>query len=793
MANNGNLNVVGRPNMKVDAMGKVTGEAIYADDVFLPRMLYCKLLRSTHPHAIIKHIDATPALKRPGVFAAITGADLPIKFGILPVSQDEEALCVDKVRYVGDPVAAVAAIDEETADAALEDIAVEYEPLPAIMSIEEALAEETVRIHEYGDRGNIHKLVSLEFGDVAQGFAEADHIREDLFYYEGNTHLPMEQHAAVAHAPRGADGRLTLWSSTQTPHYVHRALAKVLELPPSRVRVIATPVGGGFGGKSDPFGHEIVVSKLAMMAGRPVKITLTREEVFYAHRGRHPVLMWIKTGVKKDGGITAMHFKSFLDGGAYGSYGVASTYYTGALQTVTYPVPHYKFEGLRVFTNKPACGPKRGHGTPQPRFALEVHLDKIAEDLGLDPVDLRLNHLVEPGSLTANHLKITTIGLRECIEKVVAASGFRERRGQLPPGKGLGLACGSYISGAGLPIYWNNMPHSGVQIKIDRGGGVTVFCGSIDIGQGSDSVLATVVAEVLGLSLSDVIVVTADTDLTPVDLGSYSSRVTLMTGNAAIAAARPLREKILTAAAEKLELPADALDIKNSRVTCIDDERRAMSFAEAAQLAEANYGTLGSVGSYTPPKRGGRYKGSGVGPTPAYSYSACVAEVTVDAETGIYTVDKLWLAHDGGTAINPLLVIGQVEGSAYMGLGEVMMEEQVFRRGLHKIPSMLDYKSPTTLDTPPIETILVQTNDPEGPYGAKEAGQGPLLPVMPAVANAIYDAVRVRVDELPIHPEKVLKGLQDKARGGSGRVGPAHIPDVAFPEPIRVAPPITNY
>ena len=787
MPDNGNLNVVGKPQMKVDAMAKVMGQTVFADDLSLPRTLYCKILRSIHPHALIRHIDATPALRRPGIVAAITGRDVPIKFGILPVSRDEEALCIDKVRYVGDPVAAVAALDEETAEAALEDIVVEYDPLPEIMSIDQALAEETVRIHEYAEKGNIHKLVALEFGDVQQGFSEADHIREDIFYYEGNTHLPMEQHAAVAQY--GADGRLTLWSSTQTPHYVHRALAKVLELPPSRIRVIATPVGGGFGGKSDPFAHEIIASKLSMLTGRPVKITLTREEVFYAHRGRHPVLMWVKTGVKRDGSITAMHFKSFLDGGAYGSYGVASTYYTGALQTVSYPIANYKFEGLRVFTNKPACGPKRGHATPQPRFALEVHLDKLAEDLGLDPVDLRLNHLMPANSLTVNHLTITTIGLRECIRKVVEASGFRERRGHLPPGTGLGLACGSYLSGAGLPIYWNNMPHSAVQIKIDRGGGVTVFCGSIDIGQGSNSVLAYVAAEALGLKLGDVIVVTADTDLTPVDLGSYSSRVTLMTGNAALNAARPLREKILAAAAEALELPVEALDIRDSRVYCIDDARRAMTFAEAAQLAEAKYGALGAMGSYTPPQRGGRVKGSGVGPTPAYSYSACVAQVVVDSETGIYSVDKLWLAHDGGRAINPLLVIGQVEGSAYMGLGEAMMEEQVFRRGLHKIPSMLDYKSPTALDTPPIETILVETIDPEGPFGAKEAGQGPLLPVMPAIANAIYHAVGVRVDEVPIHPEKVLKGLQDRARGGSGRLGPARVPEVVFPDPIRVAPP----
>jgi CO/xanthine dehydrogenase Mo-binding subunit len=351
------------------------------------------------------------------------------------------------------------------------------------------------------------------------------------------------------------------------------------------------------------------------------------------------------------------------------------------------------------------------------------------------------------------------------------------------------LACSAYLTGAGLPIYWNKMPHSGVQIKVDRGGGVTVFCGSTDIGQGSDSVLATIVAEELGLSLDRVIVVTADTDLTPVDLGSYSSRVTLMTGNAAISAAEPIRNMILSAAAEQLDVAPQRLVMAENRIFSIDEPSIGIPFEEAAQLAEATYGTLGSVGSYTPPRRGGKFKGSGVGPSPAYSYSACVAEVTCDLETGQYVIDKLWLAHDVGKAINPMLVIGQLEGSVYMGLGEATMEEQVFRRGLHKIPSMLDYKSPTILETPQIETFLVETHDPEGPYGAKEAGQGPLLPVAPAVANAIYTATGVRVDELPISPEKVFKGLSAKARGRQARVGPKSFPVVDFPEPIRVDPP----
>ncbi len=784
------LNVIGKNHLKVDGLNKAKGETIYADDVTLPRMATCKILRSPHPHARIAYIDATPALERPGVLAVLTGKDLPIKYGILPVSQDEEALCVEKVRFVGDPVAAVAALDEETAVAALQDIIVEYEPLPSFMSIEESLAleDDAYQIHEYAEHGNIHKHVSLEFGNIATGFAEADHIREDIFYYEGNTHLALEQHAAVAHY----DGRhLTLHSSTQTPHYVHRALEKTLQLPRGRIRVIATPNGGGFGGKTDPFPHEIVACKLAMMTGRPVKCTLTREEVFYTHRGRHPVLMWVKTGMTKDGTITAMHFRSHLDGGGYGSYGVASTYYTGALQTVTYPIANYKFEAIRVFTNKPPCGPKRGHGTPQPRFAVEVQLDKFAEDLHLNPADLRLNHIHPANTLTINHLTVTTIGLGECINKAVEASDFRSKYRNLPEGKGIGLGCGSYLSGAGLPIYWNKMPHSGVQLKIDRGGGVTVFCGSTDIGQGSDSVLAYVTAEELGVPLDDVTVVAGDTSLAPVDLGSYSSRVTLMSGNATIAAARPLYEKLITAVSEKLEIPVVLLSIKDGIVYSQDVEAL-MSFAEAAELAEIKYGTLGSVGSYTPPRRGGRFKGAGVGPSPNYSYSACVAEVTVDSDTGLYSVDKLWLAHDIGRALNPMLVIGQVEGSAYMGLGEVMMEEQIFREGLHKIPSMLDYKSLSAMEMPEVETFLIETNDPEGPYGAKEAGQGPLLPVMPAVANAIYDAVGVRVDEVPIHPEKILAGLEKKARGVDPRVGPTKIPSVDFSDPLLIERPEQN-
>jgi 4-hydroxybenzoyl-CoA reductase alpha subunit len=789
--------VIGRPLPKIDAWAKVTGETRYADDLVLPRMAYAKLLRSPHAHARIVSIDTGRARALPGVLGVITGHDLPpIKFGILPVSQDEEALCREKVRLVGDAVAAVAAVDEETAERACELIDVVYEPLPALMSIEESLAHPEVRIHDYGDGPNVHKNVALQFGDVEAAFARADLVREDVFFFEGNTHLPMEQHAAVAHW--GPDGKLTLWSSTQTPHYVHRLLAKILDVPAAHIRVIAAPVGGGFGGKLDPFAHEIAACKLSQVSGRPVKIALTREEVFYVHRGRHPVLMWLKTGFTRGGDITGCHLKTWLDGGAYGSYGVASTFYTGVINPVTYKMPVYKFEGARVFTNKPPCGPKRGHGTPQPRFALECQLDKAAEQLGLDPAEMRRRIVAEPFTKTANHLTVTTIGLAECIDRVVNASGWRTkwrgwpRRAAADPRptsarrRGIGIGCSAYMTGAGTAIYWNSMPHSGVILRADRSGGVAVLCGAADIGQGSDSILAYLPAEVLGLDPKDIRVHPADTDLTPVDLGSYSSRVTLMCGMAAIQAAERLRSAIARAVAAKLETTPEALAFRDRKVGVPDDWDKAVPFADAVALGESMHGVLAFAGSYAPPKRAGKYKGGGVGPSPCYSYSASVVELTVDAETGEIELHDVWIAHDIGRALNPLLVEGQVEGSVYMGIGEALMEAQVFRKGVHKTPSMLEYKSPTTLETPEIHTMLVESDDPEGPFGAKEAGQGPLLPVIPAIANAVYDAVGVRIDEVPITPEKILRALDLARQGKAPRVGPDTLPLFTFKEPLAV-------
>ncbi len=758
--------VVGASLPRIDGYAKVTGAAIFADDIALPRMLFGKLLRSPHAHARILSIDYERALRHPGVVAVAVGGDLPARYGILPSAQDETVFAIDKVRYVGEPVAGIVAEDELAAQQAAALIEVRYETLPSVMSIDEALLEvdgSGEKIHpESRKANNVHKEVHLTFGDLDAGFAAAERIFDDEYFFEGNTHAALEEHSAIASF--GADGKLTLWSSTQTPHYLHRVAASVLDLPASRIRIIAPPVGGGFGGKTEPVAHELAAAHFSRKTGRPVKFTLSREEVFYTHRGRHPVRIHLQTGIRSDGSIAACRLQTWLDGGGYGSYGVATTYYTGALLPVTYKMGAYAFDGCRVYTNKPPCGPKRGHGTTQPRYAFESQLDEIANALGLDAGAYRAAIAIDPYSRTINHLRVTSCGMREALSAVAERTDYSEKHGKLAPGRGIGLAASAYLCGAGLPIYWNPMPHSGAIVKVDRGGGVTVFCGTSDCGQGSQNMLAVIVAETLGIDILDVSVCAGDTDLTPVDLGSYSSRVTFMAGNAARSAALDVRERIAAAAGAELGIAPERCAFENGRVFDRKNPDRALSFVDAARATEARFGTLAGVGSYTPPADlHGDFKGSGVGPSPAYSYSACVAEVEVDFETGEVRVERIVLAHDCGRALNPRIVEGQIEGSAYMGMGEALMEESAFRNDLHRIPNLLDYKTPTILDTPRIDAIVIETKELEGPYGAKEAGEGPLNPVIPAIANAVADAIGRRIYATPITPERVLQALDGTA------------------------------
>lgn len=764
--------VVGKSHRKIDGMAKATGEAVYADDIQLPGMLHAKTLRSPHAHARIVSIDASKAEALPGVRAVITGIDMPIQYGVIPWTPDETALAVDKVRFIGDEVAAVAAIDEDTANAALELIEVEYEILHAYMDPRESLARDEPQIHSSRKNNNVSKHVELEFGDVEGARAASDVVVEGHYEFHGSTHTAIEPHCAVAKV--SPEGVLTLWSATQISHYVHRALARVLEWEPQKIRVIQPCIGGAFGGKSDPFSLEFCVAKLSQITGRPVKMLWTREEVFYAHRGRHPMSLDYTTSATKDGKITGVDAKILIDGGSYSSFGLVTTYYSGQLLTGPYDFPSYRYDSTRVFTNKPPCGPKRGHGSVQPRFAFECQLDEVAEKLGLDPIEIRRTNFHGEHTETVNGQRITSSGFMECLDKVEKGSGWKDRRGKLPFGRGLGVAGSMYISGTNYPIYPNEMPQAGIQLKVDRSGLVMVFSGANDIGQGSNSVVRYIVAEELGMDVSDVRVIAADSDLCPVDLGAYSSRVTFMVGNATIDAARKLRKKVVTALAEKWEVPEARVRLIEGRAIDLEDTERSIPTREAFEIAETRFDTLGSTGSYNTPTLGGDYRGGSIGASPAYSFTAHIVEVDVDEETGRITVPKVWCAHDCGRALNPRLVAGQIEGSVYMGIAETLLEDhKVNRFGLHSGPSLLDYRIPTAIDTPEIEAYIVESLDPEGPYGAKEAGEGPLHSAIPALANAVYDAVGIRLRELPFTPGKVLKALREKREQESKAGGAA--------------------
>ncbi len=822
------FSVIGKSIAMVDAAGKTTGAGKYTDDLSLPGMLVGKILHSPYPHARIKHIDTSRAQALDGVVAVITGADAPNPYGILPVGHDETALAVEKVRYVGDHVACVAAISEEIAENAIELIDVEYEPLPAYFDPEDSMKAESDLIHENRPH-NIEKDYHHVFGDLDKGFTEADYIAEGRYIANEVTHAAMEPHSTLANFEldphTGKLGRLTVWSSTQVPYYLQHKLSLVLEMPMSQIRVIKPLVGGGFGGKSEIIPLEIIAAVAARAARAPVKITYTREEVFWAHRGRPRTIIDLKTGVKNDGRMTAVACKVIQDGGAYCSYGVVTILYSGALLGALYDIPNIRYDGYRVLTNKPACGAMRGHGTVNVRFAFESQMDEIAATLNLDPAEMRRVNLLKPPTVTVNGLRVLSYGLPECIDQVVTRSGWKERKGKLPKGRGLGVACSHYVSGAANSIIRSDMPHSTVNIKIDRDGGVVVYTGASEIGQGSDTMTAQVVAEVLGCEISRVKVIAADTDLTPIDLGSYSSRVTFMAGNAALRAAEDVKKNIVSAAAKRMNCAAEEVIMRDGHVwkasTILSDlnptlsdslkEQEAarghvdgqilrgsvlqtrkeegpkehMSFEEAIVAAIDFHGALTGTGSYAPPvaARGGKHKGGGVGPSPAYSYSAQVAEVSVDDETGEVTVHKVWAAHDCGRALNPVAVEGQVIGSVWMGLGQALEEEMVWKDGLLMNPGLLEYRSPSSAESPEIECIIVESIDPEGPFGAKEAGEGSLAATIPAISNAIYDAVGVRLREAPFTPERVLTAL--RAKKGMKRIEMTESVDPTAPHKLR--------
>jgi 4-hydroxybenzoyl-CoA reductase subunit alpha len=753
----------------VDGPEKVSGRAKYTADIIRPGMLAGRIYRSPYAHGEIVEVDVAAAARLPGVKAIVTGADCDRTFGVLPIARSEHPLARDRVRYKGEPVAAVAAVDDATARKAVELIRMKVRGLPAYYTARAALAPDAVAIHAHRPN-NIERDVLFELGSVEQGFAEADLVREGSYNCAEVCQNQMEMHAALAEYDAVRD-RMTVHASTQVPYYVHLMLAQILAMDMAKVRVIKPHVGGGFGCRTETLNVELITALLARKAGGTVRTVITREETFITHRGRPETDIRLKIGMRRDGRITAVECECDQRGGAHSGYGVVTILYSGSMLYAIYDLHNVKYLGRRVLTNTPPCGAFRGHGTVDIRFAFENLVDRMAGELGIDPFAVRRANYLEAPTFTDNDLMVNSYGLPQCVDWVEQASGWRARKGRFPRGKGLGMACSHYISGASKPVNWTGEPHATVKLKVDFDGSIVLMTGAAEIGQGSSTVLVQTVAEVLGLDLTRIRIVSGDSEVVPKDNGSYSSRVTFMVGNAAIDAAQNLKRLLIAAAARKL-------DAEPGDIECLGEVYRAgaqdkgLSFQEVVTEALTDAGTITVTGNYStiPESHGGKkYRGAAIGGTMGYSYSAQVVEVSVDEDTGVVSVDKVWVAHDCGKALNRLTVEGQVQGSVWMGMGQAMSEETAYHDGLLLTANMLDYRVPTIFDSPPIEVGIVESIDPHGPFGAKEAGEGSLAAFLPALTNAIADAIGIRFNDLPVTPDRVFAAIEKRRRAlGNG-------------------------
>lgn len=762
----GGYQIIGQSVPRPDARAKATGAAVYTDDIVLPGMLHGRLLRSPLPHARILDIDTSRALALSGVKAVVTGRDLPqVRYGnwrLFPSLQDETALALDRVRFIGDEVCAVCAVDRDTAEEALSLIRVDYEELPAVFDVPSALAEGAPRLHE-GVPGNVSLERKIRYGDIERGFAEADYVREDTFEVQAVSHAYLEPCSSVATCD--IDGRLTLYTSTQVPYIVQCLLASVLGLRENDVRVIKPAVGGGFGGKMELRPFEVCAAFLSRRTGRPVKFTLDRDEELTCGRRRHPMTLTSRVGFRRDGTLLAKDLHILLNGGAYNAMGPTATFLCGNFGAMLYRYPAYRFLGQHVYTNLPPASAMRGFGAPQSLFASETQMNLAAEELGIDPIDLRLKNAQRPGDEIPDVATIGSCGFREALETVRRMSGFSRKRKTWPKGKGrgVGIGCYSFISGGVFNWFNTSYPFTSAEVRVFSDGTAHLLTMASDIGQGSDMVLRQILCEELGLTMNDVRLTAADTAITPqADLGTWGSRVTLMAGNAVIDAARQIKEQLFGALSARFGLNVIYdMECRNGRVQAVGKPDRGLSFGEAVALAQrANRGLpLVARGTYTP-------RGKGL-VTPAFSFGAQVADVEVDRETGKVTVHKVYTAHDCGTVLNPMSVDGQLSGSLQMGLGYALCEELVTHQGRTLSDSFLDYKMPTALDMPAEEVLCVETYEPEGPMGAKEVGEGMVSPTAPAVADAVAHATGFRSFDLPITPEKILAAGKPSPSGPS--------------------------
>jgi 4-hydroxybenzoyl-CoA reductase subunit alpha len=751
---------IGERTPLVDGVEKVTGRAQYTGDLPLPGDTMVGLIgRSPVAHGVIRAIHTERARALPGVRAVITGEEFSAPYGVIPIAQNEWPLARARVRYRGEPLFAVAAVDEATARAALAAVELEIDVLPGCFTSADARADGATLLHD-DKPGNIERRVEQDFGDVDAGFAAADLVLERSFDCAEVAHGQIELNATVAQW-EPEHQRLTVRSVTQVPYYLHLTLAQTLGLDGSQIRVVKPFVGGGFGHRVEPLNFEMVTAALARAAGGTVKLELTREEVFLTHRGRPATETRVKIGLKRSGEITALEAEVVQRGGAYAGYGLVTILYAGALLHALYRIGAVRYRGYRVYTNLPPCGAMRGHGAVNVRFAVESLLDEMAARLDLDPFALRRANLIETPYRTLNDLQVNSYGLPQCLDAVEQASGWRTRRGTLPPGRGLGMACSHYVSGSAKPVHWSGEPHAVVNLKLDFDGGITLLTGASDIGQGSTTLLTQVVAEVLLLPMARIRVVSADSALTPKDNGSYSSRVSFMVGNAALRAAEAMKRALVKAAAARLEVSEDDIDWAGESCGVVGTDRR-LDFAQCVEAALADAGTLTVKGAWsTPPEtQGGKFRGAAVGSTAGFSYAAQVVEVRVDEDTGAVRVEHVWVAHDCGRALNPLAVEGQVQGAVWMGMGQALSEETQYHEGLPLRANLIDYRIPTSVESPPIEVTLVESIDPLGPFGAKEGSEGGLHGFPPALTNAIADALGLRLDKLPVTPDRVFDALQ---------------------------------
>jgi len=785
--------VVGRSPPRLDGAVKATGRAVYVADLELPGMLYAKILRSPIPHAKILSIDVSEASRLPGVKAVITGRDTwGIRFGFVDTPSlpaDEPPLAEDRVRYVGEPVAAVAAVSEEVAERALELIKVEYEELPAVFDAEEAMKEGAPKIHdvikptapsfwqEWGVPrpskeqvvvNNVASTCFVSYGDVEKGFQESYLVREDVFKTSPHSHCCMEVHDVVAsYDPH--TGYLDVWTGHMGYPIKQYWLARTLGIPVSKVRVRRIYIGGVFGGKIELQPHEFIAAFLSKRLGRPVKIVLTREEDLEASRSsQHLAKIYLKTGVSKDGRLIAQRAKVIGDCGAYRGSAPVFIFLAHAFSLPIYDIPNYKYEGYAVYTNKQVRVPKRGHGAPEFRFAMESQLDMIAEELGIDPAEIRLKNFRRRGDILPNGDVLHSCGLREGLEKLVGHVGWREkrnRRGGWPKAYGIGLGVAAMFSGAQYYPFGAT-----AVVRLNEDGRAVVFTGAVEFGQGSDTMMAQIAAEALGLRLEDVDVVSGDSELCPIDMHNWLSGGTFGSGRAVKLAAEDAKRQLLEAAAELLEASPSDLEVKEGRVYVKHDPQRSVTVSQAVRrfiLTREGRQIVGvghtkaipddpSVNWYPSLHTArGRFTG-------AYSFTVAAAEVEVDVETGSVRVLKVTVAHDCGFPINPQMVEAQVEGQVAMGVGQALFEElATSSRGRVLNRWLSDYKVARFTDMPEVETIHVVTVDPYGPYGGKEVGEGVLGALPAAIANAVANAIGAWVKETPMTPPKVLRAVKE--------------------------------